>query len=364
LPVVVFHTGRVLDDPSPADLAVALGFAPGQPGRRINAELAIVGAGPAGMAAAVAAASEGLRTVIVERDIPGGQAGTTSRIRNYLGFPGGITGDDLANRSFEQAWLFGTDFVIPREAVSLRADGHERVVELTDRSEVRARAVVIATGVAWRRLAVPGVERLVGAGVFYGASRAEGETMAGRSVFVVGAGNSAGQAALDLARHAGSVTVLARGESLGRTMSDYLVREIAATPKIAVRLRTEVVDAAGRGRLEELVLKDGSSQHSETVSAAALFVMIGSEAHTQWLRDAVQRDDRGFLLTGRDMDRAAGMVRAWPLQRDPMLFETSMPGVIAAGDVRSGSVKRVASAAGSGGIAVQLVHEYLRDQHA
>jgi thioredoxin reductase (NADPH) len=364
LPVVVFHTGQVLDDPSAADLAVALGFAKDPPGAAGATDVAIVGAGPAGLAAAVYAASEGLRTVIVEREFPGGQSGATSRIRNYLGFPAGLTGDDLTNRSFEQAWLFGTDFVISRQAKSLRAEGTDRVIHLAGGSEVRARAVVVATGVAWRRLAIPNVERLVGAGVYYGASRAEGQAVAGRGIFVVGAGNSAGQAALDLAHLARTVTVLARGEGLRRTMSDYLVREIEATPNIAVRLNTQVVDAEGRGRLEELVLEDGSMQRRETVSAAALFIMIGSEPHTEWLRDAVQRDDAGFLVTGREVARSRGAPLPWPLERPPMLFETSMPGVFAAGDVRSGSVKRVASAVGSGGIAVQLVHEYFREQEA
>jgi thioredoxin reductase (NADPH) len=361
LPVVRFFTGRCLVDPSPAELTETLGF-PVMGGARLTCDLAIVGAGPAGLAAAVYGASEGLRTVVVEREVPGGQAGTTSSIRNYLGFPAGITGDDLFNRAFEQAWLFGTDFVIPVEAVGLAAEGAKRVVRLAGDGEVRAGAVIVATGVSWRRLAVDGVERLVGAGVFYGASRAESRAVEGGHVHVVGAGNSAGQAALDLARHAESVTMLARGDSLGRTMSDYLVREIESTANVHVRLGTEVVDAAGRGRLEEITVRRRPAGELERIPSTAIFVMIGSEPRTAWLRDAVQLDRQGFVLAGRDVGSAGGAGPGWPLERPPLLFETSMPGVFAAGDVRAGAVKRVASAAGGGAIAVQLVHEYLAER--
>jgi thioredoxin reductase (NADPH) len=355
LPVLIFHTGVVLVDPTISELARALGFQPLETSEVRTADVAIVGGGPAGLAAAVYAASDGLSTVVIEKETFGGQAGTTSKIRNYLGFPAGITGDDLANNSFEQAWFFGADFLLPQEAVGLRAEGSERVVSLAAGGEVRATTVIIATGMAWRRLEVASVEKLVGSGVFYGASRAEGQAVSGLDVYVVGAGNSAGQAALDLAAHAGSVTVLVRGDSLARSMSDYLVKEIEAAPNIAVRLRTEVVEAGGRGRLEHLVLEDRATRARDTVAAGGLFVMIGSEPRTEWLQGTVERDANGFLLTGRDLVSRRE-------DRPPLPYETSMPGVFAAGDVRAGSVKRVAAAVGAGGTAVQLVYEYLREQ--
>jgi thioredoxin reductase (NADPH) len=359
LPVVVFHTGNLLIDPSPADLAEALGFEV-KTGGSTSCDLAIVGGGPAGLAAAVYGASEGLRTVVVDRDFPGGQAGTTSLIRNYLGFPAGITGDDLTNRSFEQAWLFGTDLMIPREAIALRANGLQRAIRLADGGEIKSHAVVIATGVSWRRLNVPGVERLVGAGVFYGASRAESRVVEGMQAFVVGSGNSAGQAALDLARRAESVTLLVRGDALARTMSDYLVREIEVRANISVRLHTEVVDAGGRGRLEELTLRHRPTERLEAVPAAALFVMIGSEPRTDWLRGSVELDPQGFILTGSELAASGKVPAGLPGERQRFPFESSVAGVFAARDVRAGSVKRVASAVGSGAITVQLVHEYLK----
>jgi thioredoxin reductase (NADPH) len=316
----------------------------------------IVGAGPAGLAAAVYAASEGLHTVVLERVVTGGQAGTSSLIRNYLGFQRGVSGAELANRATEQAWLFGAEFVLDQRAVGLSADGSDRVVRTAAGATVSARAVIVATGVSWRRLAVHPLEALVGAGVFYGAASAEARAMARRDVFVVGAGNSAGQAALHLARYANSVTMLVRGPSLAATMSEYLVAEIEKTPNVAVRLRTEVVDGGGAGFLEWLGLRteDGIV---EKVPAAALFLLIGALPHTDWLAGAVAREDRGFVLTGRDVAQRP----QWPLDRAPHLLETTMPGVFAAGDVRHRSVKRVASAVGEGATAIQLVHEYLSE---
>src|SRR6266511_832923 len=260
-------------------------------------DLVIVGAGPAGLAAAVYAASEGLRTLVVEPEVFGGQAGTSSRIRNYLGFPRGISGDDLAYRAVEQAWLFGADFVFTQAATALRACGPDRLLRLSRGAEVTARAAIFATGVAWRRLGVPSLEALHGAGVFYGAAGAEARAVEGEDVFVVGAGNSAGQAAIHLARHAASVTILALEDALGTSMSDYLVKEIEATPNIAVRLRTQVVDGHGRGRLEGITLVDGQNGATESVPAAALFVLIGAEPHTWWLDGIVERDDRGYVVT-------------------------------------------------------------------
>jgi thioredoxin reductase (NADPH) len=355
LPVVVFHNGQVFVDPSDAELAEALGYRT-RPAAG-SYDLAIVGAGPAGLAAAVYAASEGLDTLVVEPQVAGGQAGTSSLIRNYLGFPQGIGGGDLANRALEQAWLFGANLVLAQRATGLRADGRRRLVRLSDGGEVGAGAVVVASGVAWRRLGVPRLEALVGAGVFYGAAGAEAKAMEGQDTFVVGAGNSAGQTALHLARYAASVTLLVRGPDLARSMADYLIRELEQAPNVAVRLRTQVTDGLGGRRLEGLVLRGGDGSVEE-VPAAALFVMIGGEPRTGWLA-GLARDDRGYVLTGHDLLRDGHAPAGWPLERPPLLLETSIPGVFAAGDVRHRSVKRVASAVGEGAIAVQLVHEYL-----
>jgi thioredoxin reductase (NADPH) len=356
LPVVVFHSGQVFVDPSDAELLAALGF-----GTRPAAgsyDLVIVGAGPAGLAAAVYAASEGLDTLVVEPQVVGGQAGTSAMIRNYLGFPRGIGGGDLANRALEQAWLFGANLVLAQRATGLRADGDRRLVRLSDGGEVGAGAVVVASGIAWRRLGVPELEALVGAGVFYGGAGAEARALEGEKVFVVGGGNSAGQAALHLAKHAASVTLLVRGPDLAKSMSDYLIQELEQAPNVAVRLRTQVVGGLGGLRLEGLVLRRRYNETIEEVPAAALFVMIGGEPRTEWLA-GVARDDRGYVLTGHDLLGPDGTVAGWPLARPPLLLETSIPGVFAAGDVRHRSVKRVASAVGEGAVAVQLVHQYL-----
>ncbi len=294
--------------------------------------------------------------------MPGGQAATSSLIRNYLGFPRGLSGDDLSNRALEQAWLFGADFVLAQRATGLRVRGPDRVVRVSDGSEVAARTVIVATGVAWRRLGIPRLEALCGAGVFYGAAGAEAQAVEGQHVFVVGAGNSAGQAAAHLARHAASVTIVALEGALAESMSDYLVREVEAIPNVAVRVRTEVVDGHGERRLEGLILRDHARGVTEAVPAAALFVMIGAEPRTGWLGGTVARDERGYILTGNDLLRSGKPALGWPLERLPLLFETSVPGVFAVGDVRYGSVRRVASAVGAGAIVVQLVHEYLRDQ--
>jgi thioredoxin reductase (NADPH) len=361
LPVVAFSSGPVLVAPSHADLVEALGFRTSPRPDAGGYDLAIAGAGPAGLAAAVYAASEGLRTLVVEPGVPGGQAGTSSLIRNYLGFPRGLSGDELTNRALEQAWLFGAELVLARSVTGLRVRGTERLLRLEGGEEVAARAVIVATGVSWRRLEVPNLEALRGAGVFYGAAVAEARATEGQDVFVVGGGNSAGQAAVHLAGYAGSVTVVARGERLGASMSDYLVRQLDTLGNVSVLTRTEVVDGQGRGRLEGLTLRDRATGERRTVAAGALFVLIGAEPHTRWLGDLVARDPGGYLLTGRDLLEAPHPMPRWPLERPPMLLETTVPGVFAAGDVRHRSVKRVASAVGSGAVAVQLVHEYLGD---
>jgi thioredoxin reductase (NADPH) len=357
LPLIASYTGAVLDDPTDADVVQALGMKtrPTSSG----CDVVVVGAGPAGLAAAVYASSEGLETMVLEREIPGGQAGTSSQIRNYLGFQRGISGDELAVRAVEQAWLFGADFVLTQTVSGISARGDLRVVRTADGTQVEARAVVLASGVTWRRLGVPALEAHVGRGVFYGAAGAEARALTGQDVFVIGAGNSAGQAALHLSRHARSVTMVVRGTGLGATMSEYLVTVIAESPNIEVLTRTEVVDGGGAGGLSWVALRDRASGARRKVPAAALFVLIGAEPRTEWLAGAVARDERGFVLTGRDLEREGGRTGEWPLRRPPLLLETSIPGVFAAGDVRHRSVKRVAAAAGEGATAVQLVHEYL-----
>lgn len=368
LPVVAVHGGPTFVGPSNVELAGAFGVK-----TRADPELcdlAVVGAGPAGLAAAVYGASEGLRTVVVEREAMGGQAGTSSMIRNYLGFPRGVSGTDLAQRAYSQAFHFGAEFIFARAATALRVAGDERLVALSGGSEIRARAVVLATGVTYRRLGVPSIDRLLGAGVFYGAAATEARAMEGQHVYVVGAANSAGQAAIHLARWARRVTLLVRRDALSATMSAYLVREIERTENIDVRPSTEVVEGRGEQRLEGLVLKDARTGETEDVPAVALFILIGAAPHTAWLEGVVARDDRGFILTGPDLPRNGGggggsVVSgapggSWPLERRPHLLETSVPGVFAVGDVRHRSVKRVASAVGEGSIAISFVHEYLQ----
>jgi thioredoxin reductase (NADPH) len=355
-PVAILYDGQVLEDPSNADLADAFGI--NRPLGRQRFDLVIVGAGPAGLAAAVYGASEGLSTLIVEGEAIGGQAGTSSLIRNYLGFPWGVGGAELAKRATEQAWWFGAVFRFMRNVAALRSEGRELTLTLSDGTEVAGRAVVLATGASYRRLGVPSLEGLVGAGVFYGAAVTEAKAVTGQEVYVVGGANSAGQAALHLAEYASRVTLVVRGRSLSTSMSEYLIREIEAAQNIYVLFRTRVIDGGGEGRLEHLVLKDLESERTETVPAAALFVLIGAEPRTGWLPKEIVRDQQGYVVTGPDLLRDGRPPWGWPLGRPPLPMETSMPGVFAAGDVRYGSVKRVASAVGAGANAVQSVHEH------
>ena len=359
LPVVLFRRGLALVDPTHAELTAALGLrtSPASGG----CDVLIVGAGPAGLAAAVYAASEGFAAQLLEPAVPGGQAGTSSHIRNYLGFPYGLSGDELTQRAVQQAWLFGADLILSQSATGLRASGNDRLVRLSDGAEVAAKVVILATGVAWRRLGVPSLEALNGAGVFYGAAGSEARAMRGEDVFVVGAGNSAGQAAIHLSAYAASVTIVTIDQRLGEFMSDYLVQKVRATPNITVVLDTEVVEGHGRQRLEGLTLRDRHTGATRTVPASALFVLIGAEPRTDWLEGVVERDERGYVLTGRDLQGDGRLPGGWPLDRPPLPLETSLPGVFAAGDVRYRSIKRVASAVGEGSVAVQLVHEYLAD---
>jgi thioredoxin reductase (NADPH) len=322
-------------------------------------DVAIIGAGPAGLSSAVYAASEGLRTIIVERRAIGGQAGTSTLIRNYLGFPLGISGFELARRAWDQAWLFGAEFAKFREVTGLRADQDKRILSLANGEEIVTRAVLLAMGVAYRRLGLPDLESLVGAGVFYGGTATEAQAMRGQQVFVAGAGNAAGQAAIYLAKYADHVTLLARGSSLAISMSDYLIKQITATGNIELSLNTQIVSGYGARRLEHLVLQTTPSGATRTVPAAALFIFIGVQPHTSWLPPTILRDKPGFILTGTDLTKDGRLPETWQLARVPLQHETSMPGVFAVGDVRHSSVKRVASAVGAGSIAIQYIHEYL-----
>lgn len=353
LPIVIMLDGLALASPTNVNISDALGASNVED---YTADLAIVGAGPAGLAAAVYAASEGLRTIVIEREAVGGQAGTTSLIRNYLGFPGGISGGELAQRAYQQAWLFGVKFVFARSVTRLSASGYERILTLSDGMEIRARAVLVASGAAYRRLDLPQVDRFKGMGLFYTTVSFASDThfMKDRQAFVVGGGNSAGQAVVHLAKSARKVTMVVRGDDLAKNMSDYLVREIRRMPNVEVRFRTEVVGADGGTALQQLVLADRSTGRRRTLPVDALFVLIGALPNTDWLGDAVHRDGKGFIITGSGADAGA-----LSLSRDPAPLETSLPGVFAAGDVRCGSVKRVASAVGEGSVAVRQLHEYL-----
>jgi thioredoxin reductase (NADPH) len=354
LPALVRHDGSVLHDPGDAEVAAAHGITITPSSGAYD--LVVLGAGPAGLAAAVNGASEGLRTLVVEPWSIGGQAGSSSMIRNYLGFPRGLSGSELAHRAWEQAVLFGAEFVFTQRAVALRPHGDQRLVSLSEDGTAVARAVLVAAGVTYRRLGIAALDRLVGMGVFYGAAGTEAPALAGEQGYVVGGANSAGQAALHLARYAARVTLLVRGDSLEAGMSDYLITQLQAAANVEVRLHTRVVDGHGQARLDALTLEDVRTGQREQVKATAVFVLIGAEPRTDWLRGVLQLDDHGFILTGRDLP-----ARAWPLRRAPLPFETSLPGVFAAGDVRYGSVKRVAGAAGEGAVTVGSVHQYLQE---
>lgn len=352
-PLLVFPDGRILEDPSDADIARASGTAVAPD--RDQYDLVIVGGGPAGLSAAVYGASEGLHTLVIDSGGLGGQATSSSSIRNYLGFPRGVSGGDLARRAYEQAWVFGARFAFMQRVTRLTREGDGIVVALNTGGVVVGRAVVLAMGASYRRLGVESLEALRGAGVFYGAAASEAPLVAGEEVYVVGGANSAGQAVLHLAHYARRVTLVVRAATLEAGMSHYLVRQIEATPNVEVRTGTEVVDGGGDGWLEHLGLRDHAGCETETVSAQGLFLMIGARPHTEWLPQTVERDPGGFVMTGPDL--SADALRE--LGRPPLALETSLPGVLAVGDIRHGSVKRVASAVGEGSIAIQLVHRLL-----
>ncbi|HJW98647.1 MAG TPA: FAD-dependent oxidoreductase [Terriglobales bacterium] len=356
LPVVLFPDGTKLLESVPADVAQKVGL-------RTRAQtsfydLAIVGGGPAGLAAAVYGASEGLHTVMIEREAPGGQAGMSARIENYLGFPTGLSGGDLARRAVVQAQRFGVE-ILAQEAVGVRSEGPYRIVKLADGNEISCHALMIATGVQWRRLDSPGVDRLQGAGIYYGGGATEALSCKGEIVYVVGGANSAGQAAMNFARYAERVVILVRGDSLSSTMSQYLIDQIQLTPNIHVWTHASVAEVHGETHLEQISVLCSDSGKTERVPASAMFIFIGALPGTDWLTNVVERDERGFLLTGPDLIRQGLRPKGWPLDRDPFLLETNVPGIFAVGDVRHGSIKRVASGVGEGSVAVQFIHQYL-----
>ncbi len=357
LPVVLFPDGTRLLQSLPQDVAKKVGL-------RTQAQtsfydLAIIGGGPAGLAAAVYGASEGLHTVMIEREAPGGQAGLSSRIENYLGFPTGLSGADLARRAVVQAERFGVEILSPQEAVRLRIEGPYRFIKLADGSEISCHALLIATGVQWRRLDVPGMDRLQGAGVYYGGGATEALTCKGELVYVVGGANSAGQAAMNFSKYAKKVVILVRGASLSATMSQYLIDQIKETPNIELWAHASLIEVHGETRLEEISVLCSDTGKVERVPATSIFVFIGALPRTDWLADVVERDERGFILSGPDLIRNGKLPSSWTLDRDPFLLETNVPGVFAVGDVRHGSVKRVASGVGEGSVAVQFIHQYL-----
>ena len=357
LPLTLFPDGTRLFQSSPAELAEKIGL-------RTRSEtqfydLAIVGGGPGGLAAAVYGASEGLKTVMIDREAPGGQAGLSSRIENYLGFPSGLSGADLARRAVMQAQRFGVEIIAPQEVVALRAEGPYRILKLADGNEISCHAVLIATGVQWRRLEVPGVDRLQGAGVYYGGGSQEAISYKGETVYVVGGANSAGQAALNFAQYADKVVMLVRGDSLSATMSRYLIDQIEKTPNVQLWAHAEVIEAHGETHLEEISVKCSDTNTVEHVAASAMFIYIGALPRTNWLDGTLERDELGFILAGPYLLKDGKRPGGWNLDRDPFLLESSIPGVFVVGDVRHGSIKRVASAVGEGAIAVQFIHRYM-----
>jgi thioredoxin reductase (NADPH) len=357
LPITLFQDGTKLLDSKPTEVAQKVGL-------RTRAQtnfydLAIVGGGPAGLAAAVYGASEGLHTVMIESEAPGGQAGMSSRIENYLGFPMGLSGGDLARRAVAQAQRFGVEILSPQDAVAVRTEGSYRIIKLGDGNEISCHALMIATGVQWRRLEAPGIDRLQGAGVYYGGGSTEALSCKGEIIYVVGGANSAGQAAMNFAKYADRVVIVVRGSSLSSTMSQYLIDQIKETSNIQIWPHASVSEVHGETHLEEISFHCSDTGKIERVPAGAMFIFIGALPRTDWLADIVERDERGFILTGPDLIRAGERPKGWGLERDPYLLETNVPGLFAVGDVRHGSVKRVASGVGEGSVAVQFIHQYL-----
>ncbi|HEV3476998.1 MAG TPA: FAD-dependent oxidoreductase [Rubrobacteraceae bacterium] len=359
LPVVVFQDGSYLEAPENREVAERIGL-------RTRAErpfydLIIIGGGPSGLAAAVYGASEGLKTVLIEREAPGGQAGTSSFIENYLGFPQGLKGSELARRAVDQARKFEVEILTPQEVAEVRVEDPYRVIRLGDGTELSCHALIIATGVSYRKLDAPGVARLTGAGVYYGASLTEAFSYKDEDVYIVGGANSAGQAGMYFSDHARKVVIVYRGDSLRKSMSEYLVKQVEGRENIELRLNSGVVEAEGADHLERIAIRNSLSGEREIVPTQSLFIFIGAAPHTDWLDGVVERDERGFILSGPDLSRHGERPKGWRLDRDPYLLETNVPGIFVAGDVRHGSIKRCASAVGEGSIAVQFVHQYLKE---
>lgn len=359
LPLVILENGTIVKHPTNIELGQLVGM-------QNRAEmpfyhLAIIGSGPAGLAAAVYGASEGLQTVLIEREAPGGQAGTSSRIENYLGFPSGLSGADLARRGVAQARRFGVEILTPQEVVGVQHQGNYKVVKLADGGAVTCQALMIATGVSYRKLEVDGIEQLTGAGVYYGAAMTEAINCRDEDVYIVGGANSAGQAAMYFSKFATKVVMVVRGPSLAKSMSQYLIDQISGTPNIEVRVNASVTEVCGQDKLERIKVRNVLTGETETVPASSMFIFIGALPQTDFLDQVVERDAQGFILAGPDIRKDGKLPKSWTLPRDPYLLETSVPGIFVAGDVRYGSVKRVASGVGEGSIAVQFIHRYLAE---
>ncbi|HWZ48629.1 MAG TPA: FAD-dependent oxidoreductase, partial [Herbaspirillum sp.] len=358
-PVLIFEDGAVLSQPSIAQVAEKVGLKTHS--TTPFYDLLIVGGGPAGLAAAVYGASEGLKSAVIEREAPGGQAGASSRIENYLGFPAGVSGAELSRRALTQAQRFGAEIILTQEAVAVRVEEPYKFVKLSNGAELSCHALVVASGVSYSKLEAPGIDGLTGAGVYYGIAMTDAANCANQDIYIIGGGNSAGQGAMFLCTHARTVTLVCRGPSASVHMSQYLIDQINATPNIRMRPSTVVASVSGQGHLAEITLHDINTGRDESVAAAGLFIYIGAVPCTDWLSGIVERDEQGFVVTGRSLLRDGKRPAGWPLARDPFPLEASVPGIFVAGDVRADSVKRVAAAVGEGAITVHLVHQYLAD---
>lgn len=359
MPAIIFEDGTLLCDPAIIDIASHIGLNPNVKNELYD--VVIIGAGPAGLAASVYGSSEGLKTLLIERKAPGGQAGTSSRIENYLGFPNGLSGADLTRRAITQSTRFGTDFLSPQGVKEIRTKSNYKTIVLDDDTEISAKSVVITTGVDYRQLTTPGIEKFTGAGIYYGAAMTEAASCKDKEVYIVGGGNSAGQAAMYLSKFAKQVYILVRKESLAATMSSYLIDQIGGVNNIELLPYSEITEAQGDTRLEKLVIENLQTKESRTVNADALYIFIGAKPYTDWLCSDIITNDKGFVETGRDLNHCPDFEKTWKAKRDPYLLETSCPGIFAAGDVRAGAMNRVASAVGEGSMAISFVHKYLSE---